>query len=219
MPLLSTRGAGSAKGFGFSVGSATIPIIGSVYQGGYFAGQLSTTANGVATHNLVVAPLSTGQSSKQWKTTGTSTSGTTSSFDGSANTAAMIAAGASDHPAADFCDQLTIGGYTDWYMPSIAELNICYFNLKPSTSLNYPLSGANNYSVPIRNNFTENNPGRTTATDFQQYNTQAYSTTIYWTSTQTSSSGSSFIDFGNGQLSDINKVDSRLVRAIRKVAL
>jgi hypothetical protein len=42
--------------------------IGSAYQGGFYAGDISTTANGVATDYLIVGPLSTAQqTSTQWK--------------------------------------------------------------------------------------------------------------------------------------------------------
>ena len=45
---------------------------GDVYEGGFFAGQISTAGNGVADYNLVIAPKSSGEnSSKQWKTSNT----------------------------------------------------------------------------------------------------------------------------------------------------
>jgi hypothetical protein len=90
---------------GMSFGAA-IPDIGAAYEGGFFAGQIGT--GGVATHNLVVAPLSSGQTSDQWKTSNTSTSGTSSDIDGPANTAAQIAAGAASHPCADFCNNAVL---------------------------------------------------------------------------------------------------------------
>ena len=40
------------------------------------------------------------------------------------------------HPAAQFCEGLTIGGFSDWYMPARNELEICYYNLKPTTQNN-----------------------------------------------------------------------------------
>jgi hypothetical protein len=83
---------------------AVIPAIGAAYEGGFFAGQISTAGNGIADYNLVVAPLSSGQTQDQWKTSNTSTSGTSSDIDGPANTAAQIAAGAASHPCADFCN-------------------------------------------------------------------------------------------------------------------
>jgi hypothetical protein len=107
----------------------------------FFAGYISHTANSVATHALIVAPAATGASGTgytittnlQWKTTNTTTAGTTSSFDGAANSANMNNA---SHPAAQFCEGLSIGGYTDWYLPARYELEIAYYNLKPTTGSN-----------------------------------------------------------------------------------
>ena len=95
-----------------------LPAIGDAFEGGFFAGTISHTANSIATHALIVAPAATGASGGgytittdlQWKTANTTTAGTTSSFDGAANSANMNNA---SHPAAQFCEGLSIGGYTD----------------------------------------------------------------------------------------------------------
>jgi hypothetical protein len=66
------------------------------------------TADGNPTHALIVAPRATGATGTgytlttnlAWKTANTTTAGTTSSFDGAANTAAMVTAGIANHPAA-----------------------------------------------------------------------------------------------------------------------
>jgi hypothetical protein len=39
-----------------------LPAIGAAYEGGFFAGTISHTADGVATHALIVAPAATGAS-------------------------------------------------------------------------------------------------------------------------------------------------------------
>jgi hypothetical protein len=60
--------------------------IGDAYEGGFYAGQISTAGNGIADYNLVVGPLSTAQnSSVEWKTSTTTTAGTTSVIDGPTN--------------------------------------------------------------------------------------------------------------------------------------
>ena len=132
-------------------GGLVLPNIGDAFEGGFFAGLISHTANSVATHALIVAPRATGASGTnytlttnyQWKTANTTTTGTTSSFDGAANTAAMVTAGIASHPAAQFCVNLSIGGYSDWYLPARYELDIAYENLKPTTDSNDTSWGIN----------------------------------------------------------------------------
>jgi hypothetical protein len=157
-------------------GPTEVPNIGDAFLGGFFAGYISHTANGVATHALIVAPRATGASGTgyplttgyAWKTTGTTTTGATSTFDGRANTDAMIAAGISLHPAAQFCVNLTIGGFTDWYLPARYELAIAYTNLKPTTGSNSTSVGINDYSVPIRaSNYTTSSPAISSVAAFQ----------------------------------------------------
>lgn len=198
------------------------PEIGDPFEGGFFAGYLSTTFDSVATHYLIVSPKSSGESAEQWKTSNTSTSGAGSGVDGPANTAAMIAEGAANYPAADFCDGLTIGGYSDWYLPALHELSILYFNLKPGTGTNNTSSGVNPYSVPRRyTNYTNSFPGQTSATDFQSGNTEALATTngYTWTSTEHDSDEGKIQSMGNGQQTRNEKITTYDVRAIRRVAI
>jgi hypothetical protein len=157
---------------GMSFGGG-LPAIGAAYEGGFFAGQISTAGTGVADYNLVIAPKSSGEnSSKQWKTSNTSTAGTSSVIDGPTNSANMNDA---SHPAAQFCEGLTIGTFSDWYMPAKNELEVCYFNLKPTTTSNNTGSGTNTNAVPSRgSNYTAGTPAQTAATDFQTGNTEAF---------------------------------------------
>lgn len=194
-----------------------LPAIGSAYGGGYFAGQISTAGNGVADFNLVVGPKATAQSLKQWKTTTTSTAGTDSVINGPANSTAMNNA---SHPAAQFCEGLTIGGFSDWYMPAKNELEVCYYNLKPTTTNNNTSSGTNTNAVPSRgSNYTAGTPAQTSATIFQNPNAEAYTVSFYWSSTQLSASNGSYTQFDNGQQSTYAKTYSMNVRAIRRVAV
>ena len=211
-------------------GSQPIPaVIGEPFGGGYFAGYISHTADGNATHALIVAPRATGATGTsytlttnlQWKTATTTTAGTTSTFDGPTNTAAMVTAGIANHPAANFCKNLSIGGFTDWYLPARYELDIAYFNLKPGTSVNDPNWGSNIYAVPQRNsNNAVAYPTQTALTAFNT-TTEAFVVNFHWTSTEKSSSGSWYINFNSG--SQFDGADAKTlnlpVRAFRRIAL
>ena len=196
------------------------PAIGSAYEGGFFAGQISTAGNGVADYNLVIAPKSSGENSDiQWKTSLTSTAGTSSVIDGPTNSANMNNA---SHPAAQFCEGLTIGGFSDWYMPARNELEVCYYNLKPTTASNNTSSGTNTNAVPSRgSNYTAGTPAQTSATDFQTGNAEAFATANYWSSTEASSSEAFELSFATGFQGPNLKNDnaSRRVRAVRRVAV
>jgi len=202
---------------GMSFGGG-LPAIGSAYEGGFFAGQISTAGTGVADYNLVIAPKSSGEnSSKQWKTSNTSTSGTSSVIDGPTNSANMNNA---SHPAAQFCEGLTIGGFSDWYMPAKNELEVCYYNLKPTTTSNNTGSGTNTNAVPSRgSNYTSGTPAQTSATDFQTGNTEAFAASFYWSSTESSSTNAWKQAFDNGDQSNDGKDGSLYVRAVRRIAV
>jgi hypothetical protein len=197
-----------------------LPIpIGSAYQGGFYAGQISTTADGVATHNLVIGPLSSAQSTLQWKTTNTTTAGTSSDIDGPTNSSNMNNA---SHPAAQFCEGLTIGGFSDWYMPAKNELEVCYFNLKPTTISNNTSSGTNTNAVPSRgSNYTSGTPAQTSAAAFQIGGAEAFAAAdYYWSSTENSATTAWLQYFYTGnQTNNAPKASSYRVRAVRRVAV
>lgn len=203
-----------------SVTPAEIPVIGSVYGGGFFAGQISTTANGVATHNLVVGtPSSTQYIGFQWATAFGAT-GLTSVIDGPGNSAAMNSA---SYPAAQFCESVNAGGFTDWYMPAKNELEVCYYNLKPEIYDNNTYYGSNANSVPKRTgNYTTSIPAQTSAVDFRDYGANPFTTNYYWSSTEYDSNNSTMQRFFNGGQYPATKTATYpaiAVRAIRRVAI
>ena len=200
-----------------------LPEIGEFYEGGYFAGLISHTADGNATHGLIVAPAASGyngESPLQWKTSTTSTSGTSSTYDGAANTANMADA---SHPAANYCAGLSIGGYSDWYLPAQYEIEIAYYNLKPTTTSNDTNFGGNPYSVPQRgSNYTAGDPAQTSVAAFQSGGAEEFNTTGFsphWSSTEINSSDAWLIAFLNGIQGGAGKSDGQYVRAFRKFAL
>lgn len=220
MPVLAAFGAGAARGFGFS--GRTTPsgptTIGQSFGGGYYAGKIN---DGGTQYYLIVAPKATGENSaKQWKTTNTSTSGTSSVINGPTNSANMNDA---THPAAQFCEGLSIGGYSDWYLPAQNELEVMYYFLKPSTTSNYTTSGSNANAVspePISTNYTSGSPAQTSASAFQTGNSEAFATTdVYWSSTQISSSAGAVQRFDTGYQTTQTKTTTGRVRAVRRVAV
>lgn len=195
-------------------------VIGQAFGGGYYAGQISTAGNGVADYYLIIAPVSTGQSIKLYKTSNSDDPGTSSLVDGYANSQAIYNAA---HPAAEFCRDRSIGGFNDWYLPAKNELEICYYNLKPNAVNNVTFSGINANSVPKRNNnYTTSNPAITSASDFlQSGGAQAFINGTYFSSSQTSSLITAWTqDFQNGSQLEAAKANTAyFCRAMRKVAV
>jgi hypothetical protein len=192
-------------------------LIGSALGGGYFAGQIGVS--GVATHNLIVGPVASTQTQLQWKIVATSTTGTSSNINGPANSAAMNDI---SHPAAQFCEGLSVGGFSDWYMPAKNELEICYFNLKLSTSSNNTISGINPNAVPARaSNYTSGNPAQTSAAIFRDPSgAERFQAAPYWSSTESTSTAAwkQNLDYGY-QSNYSSKTGSYTIRAIRRVAV
>lgn len=219
MPLLGTRGGASVRGFGmFGVTPEAPPtVIGQAYGGGFYAGQISVNGDGVATHYIVVAPKATGESQLQWKTANTSTTGTGSVINGPTNSANMNNA---SHPAAQFCESLSLNGYGDWYMPAKNELEVLYYNLKPGTQLNDINSGTNLNAIASRaSNYTTTVPGQTIPTNFRTGGAEAFELEFYWASTEFSSTAGWIQSFDTGQQSNVQKLASPYVRAIRRVPI
>jgi hypothetical protein len=97
---------------------------GQVYAGGYYIGVINA---GVGSYYVSISPNASGCiNACQWKTTRTTTAGTTSLVDGYSNTWGPM--DNATHPAGNFCATRSIGGYADWYLPAKDELNTMYVN-------------------------------------------------------------------------------------------
>lgn len=196
-------------------------VIGEAYGGGYYAGKISTTGNGVATHYLIIAPKATGQTTLYWTDPNSNNPNTTSVIDGPGNTNAM---NSSTYPAAQWIKNLTIGGYNDWYMPALNEVITLYYFLKPDTTANYAGFGSNANAVspqPLNTNYNTaspaQSPAQTTATAFRtggsEEITTLYSSTIY-SATQVYN-----LNFSNGIYAAQYKNNGTPCRAVRRIPI
>jgi hypothetical protein len=142
---LSVVGAG---GITTSIAGDTLTITGSGGGGGgsftYEIGQHVSSRGGVIAHRwLSTTSLGTPTSgtvenylvvdtqdrpSATWGLDTTNVPNCESTWDGQANTTAMMTAGAAVGTAAQLCDSSTNNGFTDWYLPAIDELSKIFHN-------------------------------------------------------------------------------------------
>lgn len=213
-------------GGSFAPGPPT--VIGQAYGGGFYAGQISTTANGVATHYLIIAPKATGErSALKWGTLG-NLIGATSLIDGPGNTLLAYGTGSLDYEAARFCYQLNnsggLNGYTDWYLPAQNELEVLYYYLKATTNANDTASGSNANAVspePLNTNYTTSSPAQTSAgSSFISGGSETLSGPAsgqYWTSTELTSNNARRQNYSVGAWASTSKGTTSGVRAIRRI--
>jgi hypothetical protein len=206
------------RSFGFENGWP-VANIGAAYGGGFFAGQINVLG---VIYNLVIAPKASGEAAagKTWGTYGAQT-GVTSVINGPTNSATLAALGA-DYQAAIFCEDLTIGGYTDWYLPALNELEVLYYYLKPSTTANDTAVGSNANAVspePISTNYTSGSPAQTiSGIGFRLGETNAIRQSQYWTSTQLNINFAWQQEFDSGGQNVSTKDNTSIwVRAVRRV--
>jgi hypothetical protein len=109
----------------------TLPAFGSliVGQAGIFAAIMrGPIVDGIEQqpYALLVSEKAAGESESRWGEYGKDIAGTASRTDGKANTEAMAAA---ECPAVLQIQGKDIGGHTDWYLPSLGELNAAAANV------------------------------------------------------------------------------------------
>jgi hypothetical protein len=202
--------------------TAAPSVFGQSFQGGFYAGMIAVNGSGFPTHYLIVSPKSSGESTAMTWNTGGSAGGVGSDIDGPTNSAAL---NSSTYPAAQFCEAASIGGYTDWYLPAKNELEVCYYNLKPSSSTNNTGSGINSNAVPARaSTYTSGNPAQTSATLFQSGQAQEFNEVNYWTSQGDPNIGNraqvqSFYKGAQGSIYKATSGSNYRTRAVRRVAI
>jgi hypothetical protein len=197
---------------------AEIPtIIGTALAGGFYVGRIR---RGDEVRALIAAPKAEGQLIDVWNSTYKRVDGALSFNDGLANTIAMADAGSK--PAKKVRD-LRIGGFDDWYIPSLDELEIAYRNLKPTTEENYCYmrSGINLNAVTPTAPYTPEFPLQTQAELFQAGGAEAFDQSWYWTSTQYASASDYAWcqDFSYGNQGFTSKISKGRVRAVRSFVI
>ena len=209
--------------------------IGQPFGGGYYTGKI---VQGGVTYYLIVAPKATGEIlSRRWKVSNDDGPAATQTLNN--GPAASLAMNSDTYPAAQFCEGLSIGGYTDWYLPARDELELCYRNLKPGTTTNYTSTrakssitypegndvsgdktGINRNSSPTGSAYTTSNPAQTSATTFREGNAEAFAVGgyDYWSSTEFDASFAWNQRFTTGlQQSAFKDYTSAYTRAVRRV--
>ena len=119
----ATNSVGTSYGNEVSFSTSSINI------GSNYAGGIVFYVDGTGQHGLVCAPND--QGTMMWGCTGTDIVGNSTAFGTGQTNTNLILAGCSDRPiAASVCDDLVLNGYSDWYLPSLAELQLMYTNLR-----------------------------------------------------------------------------------------
>lgn len=182
---------------------------GSVYQGGYvFAVDDTTTASGsIGGTVAALADSANPASGILWQSSATAT-GASSTTDGAANTATIVAAlGApTSGYAAGLC-KATISGYADWYLPSVCEMGY------DSSSAG---SGCGSSSSPLRQNL------QSSLVDNGNIGSLSG---LYWTSTEyaalptTYSWAQDFATGGGSLQAALSKPSTEGVRCVRALTL
>lgn len=130
---------------------------------------------------------------RQWKTSTTATSGTTSLSDGVANTDAMATAGIALHPAAEACRNAG----SEWYLPARDELDLLYDSLVDQNGDSTP-------GGPLSSTFNFNTIGGIDPNGF------------YWSSSEFDSAFTWDQRFSDGAQGNNFKSSSIAVRCVRR---
>lgn len=169
----------------------TLPAIGSPLGDGFYGGDI--VLDGVR-YALVVAPKATGEKMDlQYKKTKLGTAdGSDTEDDGFYNSCLNDNA---NHPAAQFCRSLRIGGHDDWYLPSRDELMIIWMALGPNRKKTPDL--------------------------FKSGGTEVFEDRWYWSSTEYArySDGAWVVSFNYGGQNNDVKNYSNGVRAVRRIKI
>jgi hypothetical protein len=188
---------------------------GTPLEGGFYVGRIRQADGEYA---LIVAPKAEGEHKDAPLGKLKKVSGAMSFFDGRANTSAFAEAGGK---LASWALELSIGGFTDWYLPSRDELELCYRNLKPGKEDNYCWRGDNPSSVPVGYAYFPDSPAQTAGAAFKKGGAESFEEAWYWTSTQSAGDDAYAWcqDFYDGDQSYDHKANYCRARAVRRVKI
>ncbi|MFA5495170.1 MAG: phage tail protein [Porticoccaceae bacterium] len=220
--------------------------IGAPYGGGYIAGTIVSDYDGL-TYLLILSPGDgdSGSSTRNWRTTSTIVNNTggvppNTAADGKANYDAIIAAAAGDltlFPAVKWCEDNCnagsgLNGYTDWYLPSRDELELCYRHFKPKNADNEntlrdastwygaaAVYGTNQNSDPPGSGYSDDDPPQTSLVPFQEGQAEAFATGFYWSSTEDNGPDAWIQNFWHGRQLRSGFTALQRVRAVRRILL
>jgi hypothetical protein len=206
---------------------------GQLVGGGYYAGDI---VDGGVTYMLIVSPKASGESFLAWGDNLNSAPVATETLTN--GVAATNATSTSTYPAALYCQNRTINGYSDWYLPARDELEILYRNLKPTTTANTignrpstPTGGfgcdglrygVNPNSSPTGTAYGSSSPVQTTVTAFRSGGAEAFDVTYpYWSSTSQDVPASGYTswwqNFDTGIQGHNGRHNPFKVRAVRRM--
>jgi hypothetical protein len=132
LDFFTVAGATATNPIDSGVVTAVFLIVGASYGGGKVAYIFQSGDPGYVAgeqHGLIaaIADQSTGIQWYNGSHVVTGATGTVIGF-GQANTAVIVAIQGTGRYAAQLCDDLTLGGYNDWFLPSKDELNKLWLN-------------------------------------------------------------------------------------------
>ncbi len=236
--------ANSMKGTVLGAAGTTLTLdITSVGGGGTF-----TDWSIMSRYRVIAAPKASGENASiQWKNANTAAPAATATLsEGRKSTLAMVAADTSTvYPAAHWCNNLNIGGRTDWYLPARDELELLHRNLKPVTNNNSVVTrpnspttsyqnlgsfsdastanGTNRHSDPVGAAYTTTVPAQTTPVAFRTGGAEALladaGTSKYYSSSEYSTTSiwsHGYLTGSFGEQSVNTKGTSFRIRAVRR---
>lgn len=216
-----------------SVNISAVPSApGTPFGGGYYVGRLKV---GGVSYALIVSPRAQGEGGPfTVQDDGNPPWPGLSTWDGLANTNAMTTGTTGGgHPAANFCKNLTIGGFTDWALPAKDQLEVLYRNLKPTADYNwvpgytinslFNNNGVNPSSDPVGVAYTDVSPARTALTAFQSTGAEGFTQQYYHSSSYGDASNNPGVSwrqrFTDGGAFTGVLADQYWVRAVRMIRI